>query len=89
MQEDWEINWDDYYATLGVKPKASQQEIDKAYKANQRILHPDRYMPSLESTRKLADEKLKKVDIAYRNLKDPEKRKRYYSAWLHAVFGGN
>ena len=65
------LKFQDYYKTLGVDRKASQEEIRKAYRALARKYHPDVNKDAgAEDTFKLASE-------AYEVLKDPEKRKRY------------
>src|SRR3954464_5357154 len=61
----------DYYKTLGVDRKASQDEIKKAYRKLARQYHPD--------TNKAAgaEERFKAISEAYDVLSDPEKRKKY------------
>src|SRR3954464_13248830 len=61
----------DYYKTLGVDRKASQDEIKKAYRKLARQYHPD--------TNKAAgaEERFKEISEAYDVLSDPEKRKKY------------
>jgi curved DNA-binding protein len=75
------LDFKDYYATLGVKKDASQDEIQKAYRKLARKHHPDvNKDPSAES-------KFKDIGEAYEVLKDPEKRQRYDqygSAWNSA-----
>jgi len=75
------LEYKDYYATLGVKKDASQDEIQKAYKKLARKFHPDvNKDPSAEA-------KFKDIGESYEVLKDPEKRKKYDqygSAWNSA-----
>ena len=63
---------DDYYAALGVSKNATADEIKKAYRKLAIKYHPDR-----NPGNKQAEEKFKKVSIAYDVLSDPEKRKNY------------
>jgi molecular chaperone DnaJ len=64
----------DYYATLGVDKKASQDEIKKAYRKLARQYHPDRNPDD-----KKAEERFKEISQAHDVLGDPEKRKQYDS----------
>jgi DnaJ-class molecular chaperone len=57
---------------LGVKKKASQDEIQKAYRRLAKKLHPD-----LNPGNKQAEEQFKEVSAAYDLLGDADKRARY------------
>ena len=75
------MDFKDYYATLGVKKDASQDEIQKAYKKLARKFHPD------VNKDPAAEAKFKDIGEAYEVLKDPEKRQKYDqygSAWNSA-----
>lgn len=75
------MNYRDYYKTLGVDKKASQDEIQKGYRKLARKFHPD------INQDEGAEVKFKEINEAYEVLKDPEKRKKYDqfgSAWKQA-----
>ncbi|MCA9067560.1 MAG: DnaJ domain-containing protein [Planctomycetaceae bacterium] len=76
----------DYYETLGVSRKASQEEIRKAYKKLAREYHPDNRPDDPE-----AEKKFKEIQEANSVLSDPEKRAQYDrfgSAFQNAGAGG-
>ena len=66
------MRYKDYYKTLGVSEKASQEEIKKAYRQLALKYHPDKNKGD-----KKAEERFKEISEAYEVLKDPEKRKKY------------
>ncbi|HEY7215605.1 MAG TPA: DnaJ C-terminal domain-containing protein [Thermoanaerobaculia bacterium] len=75
------MDYKDYYATLGVKKDASQEEIQKAYRKLARKYHPD------VNKDPKAEVKFKEIGEAYEVLKDSEKRQKYDqfgSAWKNA-----
>ena len=61
----------DYYAALGVRRDASQEEIKKAYRRLARELHPD-VNPDPQT-----QERFKEITQAYEVLSDTEKRQMY------------
>ncbi|HEX7184151.1 MAG TPA: DnaJ C-terminal domain-containing protein [Thermoanaerobaculia bacterium] len=80
------MDYKDYYATLGVKKDASQEEIQKAYRKLARKFHPD------VNKAPEAELKFKEIGEAYEVLKDPDKRKKYDqygSAWKRAQQTGS
>jgi curved DNA-binding protein len=62
------MKYKDYYKTLGVERKASDEEIKKAYRKLARKYHPD---VSKEAD---AKERFQEVSEAYETLRDKEKR---------------
>jgi DnaJ-class molecular chaperone len=70
----------DFYKVLGVDKKASQQQIDSAYRKLARRYHPDTNQEGG------AEERFKEISEAYDVLGDPEKRKKYDRG--QSVFGG-
>lgn len=62
----------DYYAELGVRPEATPAEIAATYRALVKSLHPD--TRPLDPT---ADDRFKRVTVAYRVLADAERRRDY------------
>jgi molecular chaperone DnaJ len=61
----------DYYAMLGIRRDAGQDEIKRAYRRLARELHPD-VNPDPET-----QDKFKEITQAYEVLSDPEKRQMY------------
>jgi len=65
----------DYYAVLGVDPRASEDEIKKAYRRLTLQWHPDKHPKDPE-----ASERYRTINAAYNTLSDPVQRARYESA---------
>lgn len=65
------VQFKDYYETLGVERKASQEEIRKCYRKLARKYHPD------VNKNPGAENKFKEAAEAYEVLGDAEKRKKY------------
>jgi DnaJ-class molecular chaperone len=69
----------DPYEVLGVKRDASPEDIQKAYRALAKKLHPD-----LNPGNKQAEERFKEVSAAYDLIGDAEKRRRFDSGEIDA-----
>ncbi|MCU0573390.1 MAG: DnaJ domain-containing protein [Syntrophobacteraceae bacterium] len=65
------VTFRDYYEVLGVDRKASQEEIQRAYRKLARKYHPD------VNKAKDAEDRFKEIGEAYEVLKDPDKRSKY------------
>lgn len=58
-----------YYEILGLRPGASFEEIKTAYRKLSQKYHPDKVGHLGEEFRKVAEEKMKELNIAYQHLK--------------------
>lgn len=63
----------DPYRVLGVDPKATQEEITKAYRVLALKWHPDKNPTNLKE----AEEKFKEISEAFELIGNPNKRKNY------------
>ena len=73
------VKYHDYYQVLGVDRKASQEEIQKAFRKKAQKYHPDiNKDPG-------AEQKFKELNEAYEVLKDPEVDLPDYIICLHFV----
>jgi curved DNA-binding protein len=62
-----------YYDALELEPRASAEDIKKAYRELAKRYHPDRNLDDP----KAAEAKFKEISAAYAVLSDPEKKQRY------------
>ena len=63
------------YEILEVSETASEETINKIYKIQAKRYHPD--LQKTDQEKKIAEEKMKKINDAYDILSDPQKRKEY------------
>lgn len=63
------------YAVLGVTPTATAAEINHAFRAKLRDVHPDTRRPA--ANRAAGDTQLQRLIAAYHLLRDPENRARH------------
>ncbi len=59
-----------YYEILGLSPGASQEEIKEAYRKLSKENHPDLVGHLGEEFRRVAEEKMKEINMAYQHLKN-------------------
>lgn len=69
----------DYFTLFGLpaRYRFDPIDLDRAYRALQSKVHPDRYASADESERRLALQSSARVNEAYRALKDPVGRAQY------------
>ena len=73
---------DDHYKTLGVLKEASDKEIKGAFRRLARKYHPDR-------NSNVSDDMMKRINIAFEVLSDPEKRNEYDKISFTDIRGEN
>lgn len=81
MKESWEIHWKNYYKILQIDPLAEPEVVKATRDKLAAKYHPDHNKDPM-ATKLMAD-----INEAYEILGDPEKRKRYYTAYLQKQAG--
>src|SRR5271166_1418259 len=66
------VEFKDYYRVLGVTPKATDEDIKKAFRTLARKYHPD-----VAKDKKTAEEKFKEINEANEVLSHPESRRKF------------
>jgi curved DNA-binding protein CbpA len=78
------MNTPNHYATLGIRPNASTEEIELAFKARRSQYHPDRYNQDEAATVQWATQQMQLVNAAYQVLCDPGTRATHDQALQQA-----
>lgn len=69
-----------YFLVLKLNPGASLGEIKKAYKAQVKIWHPDRFPLESERLQKKAHDRFQEITSAYKKLTEVHMKRRYTEA---------
>ena len=77
------VEFKDYYRVLGVSPKATDEDIKKAFRGLARKYHPD-----VAKDKKTAEEKFKEINEANEVLSNPESRRKYDELGANWKAGG-
>jgi len=75
MQLQYELNWCDYYAALGVRINAEPEVVKAAYTALAKKVHPD-------ATGNGGDQRMKVLNEAREILSNPQLKAEYDKAWM-------
>lgn len=67
----------DHYRVLGVRPAASAQEIRSAHRRLVHAVHPDRHVQASPAERRLAERRMREINVAWHTLSDPGRRRTY------------
>ncbi|CAE7381033.1 dnaJ, partial [Symbiodinium sp. CCMP2592] len=67
----------DHYSILGLKARASQTEVKKAYRSLCKRYHPDKAVHLDEATRREREAQMVKLNVAYQVLNSPKQRFDY------------
>ena len=63
------MNRNSNYATLGISPSATDEEVKAAYRSLALKYHPDRFAGKSDAERKAAEDKFKEINAAYEVIK--------------------
>lgn len=66
-----------YYDILDIPHGATAEQIKASYRILVQLFHPDRLQHANAAVREYAEERLKKINMAYSVLSDPMKRAKY------------
>ena len=69
-----------HYDVLGVPRHASTAEVRQAYLGLVRVHHPDRHAGAASADRAEAEEQMRRINEAWRELGDPQRRTQYDEA---------
>lgn len=78
-----------HYEVLGVAPDAEIDEIRGAYVAAARLAHPDFHEHDAAGTRLAAEARMRAINLAWGELRDPGRRMRYDDGLDLAVPGSD
>lgn len=71
----------DYYEILGIRPAASVQEIELAYKGRRSQYHPDKYATLDQETVRWATSNMQQINEAFAVLSDTIRRQAYDASY--------
>ena len=80
-QEMGSSGQNEYYQILGLDKNATIDDAKNAYIKLVSKYHPDRYINKSPAERKVAEEKMKKINVAYEEVKKDISSKKYRSSW--------
>lgn len=66
-----------FYSLLSIKPSASDDELESAYRKMSRKLHPDKFVKADPKDRRRAERKFETLSLVISILRDVERRKNY------------